>query len=134
MVSLVFARLSVVHLAAIIAAALLTSRYFRWPGFINAVFARNFDQVNWIPTFVLTPLTYFGGVFYSVRCCRAGRRGSRWPIRSCTWSMPFAMAFLGASDVHVAAAFVLMLVLTRGLFAVCGYAAQSGRGYSRVRR
>ena len=31
-----------------------------------AVFAKNFDQVNWVPSFVLTPLTYFGGVFYSV--------------------------------------------------------------------
>ena len=39
---------------------------FALGGFLNALFAKNFDQVNWIPAFVLTPLTYFGGVFYSV--------------------------------------------------------------------
>ena len=43
-----------------------TAAVFALAGFINAMFARNFDQMNWIPTFVLTPLTYFGGVFYSV--------------------------------------------------------------------
>ena len=47
-------------------AVLLTSIVFSLGGFINAVFAKNFDQVNWVPAFVLTPLTYFGGVFYSV--------------------------------------------------------------------
>src|SRR6202034_2939845 len=48
------------------AAVLLTSLSFALGGFLNALFAKNFDQVNWIPTFVLTPLTYFGGVFYSI--------------------------------------------------------------------
>ena len=47
-------------------AVVLTSVVFALGGFINALFAKNFDQVNWIPTFVLTPLTYFGGVFYSI--------------------------------------------------------------------
>ena len=54
------------HLFIILAAVLLTSTVFSLAGFINAMFASNFDQVNWIPAFILTPLTYFGGVFYSV--------------------------------------------------------------------
>ncbi|MGH8143161.1 MAG: ABC transporter permease, partial [Steroidobacteraceae bacterium] len=65
-VSLFFARLPIEHPAAIIIAALLTSTAFALAGLINAIFARNFDQVNLVPLFVLTPLTYFGGVFYSV--------------------------------------------------------------------
>src|SRR3546814_16919912 len=44
----------------------LTASIFALGGFINAVFARNFDDISIIPTFVLTPLTYLGGVFYSI--------------------------------------------------------------------
>ncbi len=65
-VSLFFTHLHVQHPLVIVAAVLLTSIMFSLGGFLNALFAKNFDQVNWIPTFVLTPLTYFGGVFYSI--------------------------------------------------------------------
>ena len=65
-VSLVFTHLHVHHLGLIVSALVLTSLTFALGGFLNALFAKNFDQVNWIPSFVLTPLTYFGGVFYSV--------------------------------------------------------------------
>lgn len=64
-ISLVFTHLPVHHVLVIFAAVLLTAVVFSLAGFINGVFAKNFDQVNWIPTFILTPLTYFGGVFYS---------------------------------------------------------------------
>ncbi len=92
-VSLFFARLPVAHLFAIIAAALLTSSVFSLAGFINAMFARNFDQMNFIPVFMLTPLTYFGGVFYSVIMLpRVGAEAVATSIRSCTWSTPSATA------------------------------------------
>ena len=45
---------------------LLTSVLFALMGFINAVFADSFDDISVIPTFVLTPLIYLGGVFYSI--------------------------------------------------------------------
>ncbi len=45
---------------------LLTSMLFSLAGFINAVYANTFDDVSIVPTFILTPLTYFGGVFYSI--------------------------------------------------------------------
>src|SRR2546430_10958844 len=54
--SLVFTHLHVHHVVVIVAAVLLTSITFALGGVLNAVFAKNFDQVNWIPTFVLTPL------------------------------------------------------------------------------
>jgi ABC-2 type transport system permease protein len=115
-VSLVFASLTISHVWAIIAAALLTSTVFSLAGFINALFARNFDQVNWIPVFILTPLTYFGGVFYSV---------SMLPHWAQTVSLfnpilhavnAFRYGFLGSSDVHVEFAFMLMSGLAIVLF------------------
>src|SRR5712672_3787245 len=65
-VSLAFTHLHVHHILITLAAVVLTSLTFALGGFLNALFAKNFDQVNWIPTFILTPLTYFGGVFYSI--------------------------------------------------------------------
>ena len=59
-ISLFFTRLSIHHVLAIITAAFLTSFIFALGGFINALFAKNFDQISWFPTFVLQPLTYLG--------------------------------------------------------------------------
>jgi ABC-2 type transport system permease protein len=117
LVALLFARLEAYHLAAIIAAALLTSSVFSLAGFINAIYARNFDQMNWIPTFVLTPLTYFGGVFYSVTLLPpwAQRLSLANPILYMVNA--FRYGFLGASDVHVAGAFALMSLLAVSMFA-----------------
>ena len=117
-VSLVFSRLSAVHFMVIIAAAVLTSLIFSLAGFINAVFARNFDQVNWIPTFILTPMTYFGGVFYSVLLLPAWAQRLSMANPILYMVNAFRYGFLGASDVHVAAAFMLMLVLVVSLFGV----------------
>lgn len=64
--SLFFSELSVQNWAVTIAVITLTSILFALFGFINAVFANNFDDISIIPTFVLTPLIYLGGVFYSM--------------------------------------------------------------------
>ena len=55
----------------------LTSIVFSLGGLFNAIFAKNFDQISWFPTFVLTPLTYLGGVFYSISLLPTGRSSSR---------------------------------------------------------
>lgn len=46
--------------------AFITAVIFSTSGLINAMFARNFDDISWVPSFVLTPLSYLGGIFYSV--------------------------------------------------------------------
>lgn len=66
LVSLLFTHLHVVNLMITLSVAFLTSILFSLAGFINAVFAKNFDDISIVPTFVLTPLTYLGGVFYSI--------------------------------------------------------------------
>src|SRR5580658_4696452 len=117
-VSLVFARLPVAHIGALLAAALLSSIVFSLAGFINAIFARNFDQVNWIPTFILTPLNYFGGVFYSVSMLPLWAQKVSLANPILHMVNAFRYGFLGTSDVHVDFAFVLMLGLVGVLFAL----------------
>jgi ABC-2 type transport system permease protein len=65
-VSLFFGELPIYNLGLVILFAVLTSTLFSLLGLFNGLFAKNFDQISIIPTFVLTPLTYLGGVFYSV--------------------------------------------------------------------
>jgi len=66
LVSLFFTRLNIDNLPLTLLVALLTSILFSLAGFINAVFAKSFDDISIIPTFVLAPLTYLGGIFYSI--------------------------------------------------------------------
>ncbi|MCY7295619.1 ABC transporter permease [Alteromonas sp. a30] len=65
-ISLLFVDIHIHNFAAIVATLLLTASLFACAGLINGVYARNFDDISIIPTFVLTPLTYLGGVFYSL--------------------------------------------------------------------
>jgi len=115
-VSLLFAHLPVHHIGLVVAAVLLTSLIFSLGGFINAVFARNFDQVNWIPTFILTPLTYFGGVFYSVSMLPDWARALSHVNPILHMVNAFRYGFLGASDVNVPVAFAIMIALVIALF------------------
>ena len=115
-VSLIFTHLHIHHVLIIIAAVVLTSLAFSLGGFLNALFARNFDQVNFVPVFVLTPLTYFGGVFYSVSLLPA------WAVKV-SYLNPilymvnaFRYGFLGVSDVNVGIAFMLMIAAALALF------------------
>lgn len=66
-VALFFVHFSVHSFLWLLISALLSSAIFSLAGVINAIFARTFDHISLIPTFILTPLTYLGGVFYSVR-------------------------------------------------------------------
>ena len=65
-VALFFAPIAIANVFVIIAAFMLTSVVFSLAGLINGVYAKGFDGISIIPTFVLTPLTYLGGIFYSI--------------------------------------------------------------------
>ncbi len=65
-VALFFTKLGIMHLGVMLTTIVGTSVLFSLGGLINAVFARSFDDISIIPSFVLTPLTYLGGVFYSL--------------------------------------------------------------------
>lgn len=127
-VALIFSRLHVHHIGVIIAAVLLTSAVFALGGLINAIFAKNFDQVNWIPAFVLTPLTYFGGVFYSVDLLPhwAQLISKVNPILHMVNA--FRYGFLGTSDVNVVGAFAMMTGLVIAMFTLAVVLLNRGSG------
>ena len=66
LISLFFSDLSIQHLFVTATVVVMSSILFSLAGLINAVFAKSFDDISIVPTFVLTPLTYLGGVFYSI--------------------------------------------------------------------
>ena len=116
-VSLVFAHLQVHHLGAILVAVVLTSMTFALGGFINAVFAKNFDQVNFVPTYILTPLTYFGGIFYSIAMLPGWAQHLSHANPILYMVNAFRFGFIGVSDVDIRLAFSIMLTLCAGLYA-----------------
>jgi len=128
LVSLVFTQLHVHHLLIVLAALLLTSFTFAIGGFLNALFAKNFDQVNWIPTFVLTPLTYFGGVFYSVSLLPGWARSLSYANPILYMVNAFRYGFLGVSDVHIGGAFALMAGAALALFTAAVLLMNRGSG------
>jgi len=127
-VSLCFTHLSVYHVFFTLAAVLLTSAAFSLGGFINAVFARNFDQVNWIPAFVLTPLTYFGGVFYSITLLPPWAQRISYFNPILHMVSAFRYGFLGTTDVDVPAAFGIMTAFAVLLFGVAVALMNRGTG------
>ena len=106
----------------------LTSIVFSLGGFINAVFAKNFDQVNWIPTFVLTPLTYFGGVFYSVSLLPEWAQTLSHLNPILYMVNAFRYGFLGVSDVDVRLAFTIMVLAAVALFGGAIFLMNRGTG------
>ncbi|MGM0952471.1 MAG: ABC transporter permease [Pseudomonadota bacterium] len=67
LLSLAFTRLAIHNLPMVVITVFLTSALFSLGGFINAMLATKFDDISIVPTFILTPLTYLGGVFYSIQ-------------------------------------------------------------------
>jgi ABC-2 type transport system permease protein len=127
-VSLVFTHLHVHHLVVVLGALLFTSITFALGGFLNALFAKNFDQVNWIPSFVLTPLNYFGGVFYSVSLLPDWARNLSYANPILYMVNAFRFGFLGVSDVDVRAAFALMTAAVVVLYVAAVVLMNRGTG------
>lgn len=103
-VSTAFARLSVEHVAVTMVVILLSSILFSTAGLINAIFANSFDDISIIPTFILTPLTYFGGVFYSIELLPEFWQGVSQLNPILYMVNAFRYGFLGVSDVNISVA------------------------------
>jgi ABC-2 type transport system permease protein len=118
-VALLFTSLHVEHWVIVVSAVLLTSIILSLAGMINAVFAKNFDQVTMIPTFVLTPLTYLGGVFYSVNMLPGWAHTLSHSNPILYMVSAFRYGFLGTSDVSIVFAFAMMIGAAAILFLTC---------------
>jgi ABC-2 type transport system permease protein len=115
-VTLFFTHLPVRHPVIVVAAAAMTSVTFALGGFLNAMFAKNFDQISIIPNFVLTPLIYLGGVFYSIVQLPAWAQHLSLVDPILYMDNAFRFGFLGVSDVPVVAAFTIMIIAIVALF------------------
>ncbi|MFC3903862.1 ABC-2 type transport system permease protein [Acinetobacter marinus] len=113
LVSLLFTHLSIFNIFVTIYTVIITSMLFSLAGFINAVYAKSFDDISIIPTFVLTPLTYLGGVFYAI-----SNLSPFWQSVSLLNPIvymvnAFRYGILGHSDVNVR---ISLLVISAGCF------------------
>ena len=127
-VSLFFAGVRIHSLPVLIGTVFLTSALFTQAGFLNAIFARKFDDVSIVPTFILTPLTYLGGVFYSVEMLPE-------PFYSISLFNPILYminacryGFLGISDIPVVYAFGGGLLFVIALFLTNLFILRKGYG------
>lgn len=128
MMALFFSDLRIEHPLITVAVVLLTSAVFSLAGFINAVFANSFDDISIVPTFVLTPLIYLGGVFYSVQLLP-----TFWQVVSGLNPIfymvnTFRYGILGSSDVDVYWAFLILGVFIVGLYSSCIWLLRNGKG------
>lgn len=121
LLSLFFTHLKLHSIGVTVSIVLLTSLLFSLAGFINAVFAQSFDDISIIPTFVLTPLTYLGGVFYSIDMLPEFWQHVSQLNPVLYMVNAFRYGFLGISDINVWVAFATVLVFAAILFAYSLY-------------
>ncbi len=127
-VSSLFANVSIVSPVITIAIFILTALVFSLGGMLNGMFARKFDDVSIIPNFVLTPLIYLGGVFYSVQMLP-----QFWQTVSLANPLLYVInvaryAFLGSSDVGIWVSFTVIGLAIAILFTICMVLLERGYG------
>lgn len=128
LIALLFTHISIAHYGVVLGMAVLSAMLFSLGGFLNALFAKKFDDVSFIPTFVLTPLTYLGGVFYSVKQLPSFFQTISVfnPILNIVDTFRYGM--LGVSDVNVYVGFGLVSILFVILLVVCLILLRKGVG------
>src|SRR5690606_40364894 len=118
-VTLIFTHMKIHNIGVVLSAVVLSSMVFALMGMINAIFAKNFDQITFIPTFVLTPLTYLGGVFYSIHMLPQWAQHLSFTNPILDMVNAFRHGFLGVSDVDVRLAYSIMIGAAVILYASC---------------
>jgi ABC-2 type transport system permease protein len=127
-VSLFFSKLSVHSLPVMISIIVLTAILFALAGFLNGVFAQKFDDVTIIPNFVLTPLTYLGGIFYSIKLLPEFWQAVSHANPILYMINAFRYGFLGISDINLGVSFSIILIFIVTLFLVNLKLLNSGFG------
>ncbi|HEY9029880.1 MAG TPA: ABC transporter permease [Kangiella sp.] len=123
-----FVELKVYNAYVVVSVVFLTSVLFAIGGFLNALFARKFDDVAIVPTFILTPLTYLGGVFYSISLLPEFWQAVSKANPIIYMVNAFRYGFLGASDIGIEIAFILILVFIVALTSLSIYLLNRGTG------
>ena len=128
LVSLFFSDLSIHNYTVTIAVFLLTSILFSLAGIINAIYANSFDDITIIPTFVLTPLTYLGGIFYSIKMLPEFWQDVSLINPILYMINAFRYGLLGVSDIPLTHAFIIIIAFIVVLFMFSLHLLKTGKG------
>jgi len=109
LVALVFTRIQIHSYGVTMLVFILTAVLFALVGFLNAIYANSFDDISIVPTFVLTPLTYLGGVFYSIELLPTFWQNLSLANPVLYMVNAFRFGLLGVSDIPVGMAFAIIL-------------------------
>ena len=127
-VSLFFTHLTVYNAAIVLSFLVLTSIVFSLGGLVNGVYAKSIDGINIVPTFVLQPLVYLGGVFYSAQTL-PGFWGTLTKFDPIFYVINgFRYGFLGVADVSVQVSFAVLGVFAAIFFGLAWYLIHTGLG------
>jgi len=127
-VSLFFTPIEVQHPLVMFTVLLLTAVVFSLAGMVNAIFAQKFDDIAIIPTFVLAPLTYLGGVFYSIALLPEFWQKVSVANPILYMVNGFRYGMLGVSDVSLAMTYSVILIAGGILFFLCLFLLNRGTG------
>ena len=128
LIALFFTDVRVPHPIVTFTTVLLGATIFALAGFVNAVYAKKFDDIAIVPTFILTPLTYLGGVFYSVKLLPDWAEAATHLNPIFYMVNAFRYGLLGATDVPLATAYGLMLAFVVALAALGLWLLRRGVG------
>ncbi len=127
-VAALFAPLHLHHPLVVLLVVVMTSILFALGGFINAIYATSFDDISIVPTFVLTPLTYLGGIFYSIDMLPPFWREVSLFNPILYMINAFRYGLLGVSDIDVTTAFAIIALFIVLLFGFALFLLQRGIG------
>lgn len=127
-VAMFFTELRVEHPLITISVVVLTATTFSLGGLLNAIFAKNFDEISIIPTFVLAPLTYLGGVFFSISMLSPGWQAIAQVNPILYMVNAFRFGMLGSSDIAIGTAYMIIVTAVVVLFATVFYLLDRGSG------
>ena len=127
-IAMFFTKVRIPHPLVTITTVLLGATIFSLAGFVNAAYAKKFDDIAIVPTFILTPLTYLGGVFYSVKLLPPWAEALTHANPIFYMVNAFRYGLLGSSDVPLWVAYALMLAFVIGLAALGLWLLKKGVG------
>lgn len=128
LLSLFFTELKVQNILVTLFVVVSTATLFSIGGFINALFANKFDDISIVPTFVLTPLTYLGGVFYSIDLLPSFWQKVSLANPIVYMVNAFRYGILGVSDVDIRVSIVMIVFFVVSLFTVALIMLNRGQG------
>jgi ABC-2 type transport system permease protein len=127
-IAMCFTHVRIPHPFVTLSTVLLGATIFSLAGFVNAVYAKKFDDIAIVPTFILTPLTYLGGVFYSVSLLPDFWEKASYLNPILYMVNAFRYGLLGVSDVPLAISYAVMLGFVAGLTALALHLLRKGVG------